>query len=101
MIDLENGKSLLSAASIKETDHAAMYDIGEAWGGMFWDIRKSIAQNWLTKSFLLRGATCRHLTRTRLTQPEMENRILQVRTRMGKEKEREIRELFVKRGLTA
>ena len=102
MIDLENGKSLSSAASIKETDYAAMYDIGDAWGGMFWDIRKSIGAELADQIIFAAWRNLPPPDKNPSYATEMEKRILsQVRTRMGEKKEREIRELFVKRGLTA
>jgi hypothetical protein len=102
MIDLENGKSLSSAASIKETDYGAMYDIGDAWGGVFWDIRKSIGADLADQIIFAAWRSLPPPDKNPSYATEMERRILsQVRTKMGEEKERGIRELFVKRGLTA
>jgi hypothetical protein len=102
MVDLENGKSLSSAASMKESDYVAMYDIGEAWGGVFWDIRKSIGAELADQIIFAAWRSLPPPDKNPSYATEMERRILsQVRTKMGEEKEREIRELFVKRGLTA
>ena len=102
MIDLENGKSLSSAASIKESDYRAMGDIGVAWGGVFWDIRKSIGAELADQIIFAAWRSLPPPDKNPSYPTEMERRILsQVRTKMGEEKEREIRELFVKRGLTA
>jgi uncharacterized phage infection (PIP) family protein YhgE len=102
MIDLENGKSLSSAPSIKETDYGAMYDIGDAWGGVFWDIRKSIGTELADQIIFAAWRSLPPPDKNPSYATEMERLILsQVRTKMGEGKEREIRELFVKRGLTA
>jgi hypothetical protein len=100
MIDLENRKSLSSAGSIKENDYTAMYDIGDAWGGMFWDIRKSIGAELADQILFAAWHNLPPPDKNPSYATEMEKRILsQVRTKIGDEKEREIRELFVKRGL--
>src|SRR6266566_5299277 len=45
MINLENKRTLAGATSLAASDLQKMYEVGDAWGGLFWDIRKAVGAN--------------------------------------------------------
>jgi len=100
LINLENKRTLAGAASLTASDFQRTYDVGEAWGGLFWDIRKAVGREVADPIMLAAWRALPSETGSRNYSTEIATRILaQVRAKAGEQKAREIRALFNERSL--
>ena len=101
IVNLENKRTLADAASLTASDFQKMYGLGDAWGGLFWDIRKAVGRELADPIILAAwhalpppGVGTRHYS------AEMATRLLaEVRAKAGEQKAREVRALLDQRSL--
>jgi hypothetical protein len=101
MINLENKKSLASAGSLKMTDLSSMYDVGEAWGGLFWDVRRVVGAALADQIMFAAWHELPPPERRPSYAVEMTQKILaQVRARASEQMQRDVRAIIGQRDLT-
>lgn len=103
LIDLENRRMLADAGSIAADDFQKLQELADAWGGLFWQIRKAIGPQLADRAML---AAWRSLpppgAKNHPYSAEMAAQLLsQVRTRAGAQQEDVIRRLFKDRALAS
>jgi len=99
MINLENNTKLNEADTT--TDYEAMYKVGEAWGGLFWDIRKALGRDLADRILLSawRGLPAPNAQPHQYATKMAQKILAEIRAKADRQKEPEIRSLLEQRSL--